>query len=155
MVDHLRYLSRLGAQPTPFVVASITASILEFPWVLWRDRGEPLSSIVILSAFYGTVLALVLFVTSFLLRQATKPETEPAPAPLRRGAIVGLIAGVAWFGGFVAFCLTIGEWGDAIYFAVPLLVIVAQGILQLRKAKDRTRRTSVGELGPESVYRRA
>jgi hypothetical protein len=134
MMDSGRGSSRLGAQPGPFVVTSVVIGVLLFPLVRWRESGDPLSSTLILSAFYGAFWAFAHFLAFSLRRLVTDPGSKPPAAPIRRGAIVGLAVGVPWFGGLVAFCLAIGEWGDSVYFAVPLLVVVVHGIIRLRQA---------------------
>ncbi len=129
---------RLGAQPGPYVVTAVVIAAVALPFRLWLDRGDPLPRIIALSALTGATYALVFFVVDAVARRRRRddPADRPGAAAVRQGSLVGLVAGVPYFGGLVAMCLATDRVPlYPISFGLVLIAVVALAVRNLRRAR--------------------
>jgi hypothetical protein len=139
-------LDRLGGPPGRYAVTCVALSALWFPFRLLFDRGDPIAEIVAASGMQGALWALIpVFLNRpqwHARRGATDPaeNRQPVPTPegiawARRGAFLGMAAGVPFAGVLLVVCLSTGrEWAFTVFFGLLLVIIVAVAVRSLRRA---------------------
>jgi hypothetical protein len=123
-------IDRLGGAPGRFVVASIMLSAVWFLFRLYLDRGDPIAAIIALSGLYGALWAALIPVFERFSSRGSLRRADRAGR--RRGAYVGLAAGVPYYGALLALCLTTGRfWLLTAAFAGILVAVVVTAVRRL------------------------
>ena len=129
-------LDRLGGPPGVYVVACVVLAVMWFPFRLLLDKGDSIARIIAASALNGALWSLIPIAGEWGLRLRRKIAGSAAAVPstttpgsrawARRGAFVGLVVGIPFFGALIVLCLITGRsWVYTTSFAVILMVIVA------------------------------
>ncbi len=128
----------LGAEPGPFAVTSVVLALAWFPFRLYLDRGDPLSSIVASSGLSGAVWALIPPALDWLnrrlpLRKTSSVAEAERPAWIRRGARLGLAVGVPFHCALLVLCLSTGQSRSyPVAFGIVAAAIAAIAVIRLR-----------------------
>jgi hypothetical protein len=137
---HVLFFDRLGGEPGRFTVSAIAFAVVWFPIRLYLDHGDPIAAIIASSGLHGMVWAWIPLSIEWLQprlsRRRPAVRTEPpSRSYVRRGAIVGLAAGVPFYGALIALCLITGR--SRVYpasFVVLLAIIIVVAAVRLRRA---------------------